>query len=53
MRDRGWVTGISMGAVSFSDSIPAIEEAITYADTLMYKARKEGKGTVLFEEYAG
>ncbi|TFH33519.1 MAG: sensor domain-containing diguanylate cyclase [Anaerolineales bacterium] len=53
MRDRGWVTGVSMGAVHFSDSIPAMEDAMAYADTLMYKAKKEGKGTLLFEEYAG
>lgn len=53
MQDRSWASGVSMGAVSFSDSIPAIEDAMAYADALMYKAKKAGKGTLLFEEYPG
>ncbi len=49
MRDRGWVTQVSMGVVCFSGSIPDIGDAIKHADTLMYKAKKEGKGKLCFE----
>jgi len=50
MRDRGWVTGVSMGVVCYSDSIPDVEEAVIRADALMYKAKKNGKSRLYFEE---
>lgn len=53
MRDHGWKLGVSMGVISFSDSIPGIEDAMEYADTLMYKAKKEGKSRLIFEESIG
>lgn len=52
MRDRGWGIGVSMGGVSFSDSIPDLEGALTYADTLMYEAKKDGKSRLIFDEIA-
>jgi diguanylate cyclase (GGDEF)-like protein len=50
MRERGWGIGVSMGGVSFSDSIPEIEDALTCADILMYKAKKYGKSRLIFDE---
>jgi diguanylate cyclase (GGDEF)-like protein/PAS domain S-box-containing protein len=51
-RNDGWPIGVSMGAVTFSDSVPDLEGAMAYADTLMYKAKKEGKSRLIFEEFA-
>jgi len=52
MRDNGWVTGASMGIISFSDSIPDLEDALSCADTLMYEAKKTGKNKLIFKEFA-
>lgn len=52
MRARGWESGVSIGVVTFADSIPDIQEVIKYADALMYKAKKNGKGRVIYEELA-
>ncbi len=53
MQERGWVAGISIGVVSFSDSLPDIENAMVYADTVMYKAKKKAKGRLICEVFAG
>ncbi|HWR59879.1 MAG TPA: GGDEF domain-containing protein, partial [Thermodesulfovibrionales bacterium] len=50
MQDRGWPVGVSIGVVSFADSVPDIEDAMEYADSLMYKAKREGKGRLIFEQ---
>lgn len=50
MRDRGWESGVSIGVVTFSGSIPSIQEVLSYADDLMYKAKKNEKGMLYFEE---
>ena len=50
MRERGWGTGVSMGVVSFSGSVPDLEKALARADFLMYQAKKKGNGGLLFEE---
>jgi diguanylate cyclase (GGDEF)-like protein len=59
MRARGWESGVSIGVVTFANSIPDIQEVIKYiqevikyADALMYKAKKNGKGRVIYEELA-
>ena len=53
MLDHGCKTGISMGVVSFSGSIPDIKHAMAYADRLMYQAKKAGKCKLIFEEVTG
>ena len=53
MLDHGWKTGISMGVVSFSGSIPDFKHAMAYADRLMYQAKKAGKCKLIFEEVTG
>ena len=50
MRDRGWESAVSIGVVSFSDSIPDIQDVITHADATMYKAKMNGKGRLIYEE---
>jgi len=53
MIDHGWKNGISMGVATFSTSIPDIENAMAYADRLMYQAKKTGKCKLIFEEVTG
>jgi diguanylate cyclase (GGDEF)-like protein len=50
MLDQGWESGVSTGVVTFSDFIPNLQDVINYADALMYKAKKSGKGKLIFEE---
>ncbi|UCE93034.1 MAG: GGDEF domain-containing protein [Flavobacteriaceae bacterium] len=50
MREKGWANSVSIGVVSFSDSIPDIQDVINYADVLMYKVKMNGKGRVIYEE---
>jgi diguanylate cyclase (GGDEF)-like protein len=45
----GWPVTFSLGVVTFLRPPLAIEEAITVADELMYRAKKDGKGCVVHE----
>jgi diguanylate cyclase (GGDEF)-like protein/PAS domain S-box-containing protein len=53
MRGHGWTIGVSMGVASYSISTPEAGEAMSYADALMYEAKKAGKGKVIFGESTG
>ena len=49
MQARGWAVGFSLGAVTF-DSVPgSLDEALREADTLLYQAKRAGKGQVRHE----
>jgi diguanylate cyclase (GGDEF)-like protein/PAS domain S-box-containing protein len=48
--DNEWDIGMSMGVITFTDFIPDIDDAIEYADSLMYKAKLDGKNKVIIEE---
>lgn len=46
-----WPVGFSIGVAVFGAPQPSADEAIQYADALMYSVKKSGKNTILFEEY--
>jgi diguanylate cyclase (GGDEF)-like protein len=52
MRYHGWVTGFSIGVVTYTTPPGAVAEMIQRADTLMYAAKNAGKGTTRFEVVA-
>lgn len=49
-RERGWKTGVSIGVVMCTGAEPDLENAIKYADTLMYRAKKSGNKTLVCEK---
>jgi diguanylate cyclase (GGDEF)-like protein/PAS domain S-box-containing protein len=53
MQKSGWATGVSIGVATFSGSIPDLDTAVASADSLMYKAKAEGKSELICEELAG
>lgn len=42
-----WQIGFSIGAATFTNSIPSVEVALKKADTLMYQIKNSGKGSVI------
>jgi diguanylate cyclase len=51
MRDHGWPVGVSMGVALFPTAPPNEGEALKYADSLMYRAKKSGKNRVVYAEF--
>lgn len=49
--DNHWPVGFSIGVALFRTPQPGIDEAIQYADALMYRVKKSGKNTILIEEH--
>ena len=49
MKDRGWPVGFSLGVAVFPVAPPNENEAIKYADDLMYKVKNSHKNRVLYE----
>jgi len=50
---NGWPIGFSIGAAVLQSAPVNPDEAIRYADALMYKVKKSGKNALLLEEYPG
>jgi diguanylate cyclase (GGDEF)-like protein/PAS domain S-box-containing protein len=50
MKDCGWATGVSIGVTTYSGSIPELDAAVANADSLMYKAKAEGKRGIICED---
>jgi diguanylate cyclase (GGDEF)-like protein len=48
--ENNWDIGLSMGVITFTDFIPTVDDAIDYADSLMYKAKLAGKNRLIVEE---
>lgn len=46
--DHGWITTLSIGVFSTNHSIP-INDLIEHSDTLMYRAKNEGKRKIVFD----
>lgn len=46
-----WPVGFSVGVAVFNSFESNIDEAIQYADSLMYRVKKSGKNKILIEEY--
>lgn len=51
MTRHGWPVTASVGAVSFRSAPADVEEALSAADGLMYKAKSAGKNRVLYREF--
>lgn len=51
-REGGRLIGFSVGVAVFPGTPPSIDEALKIADRLMYRAKKAGKGNVIYEEQA-
>jgi diguanylate cyclase (GGDEF)-like protein len=51
MRERGWPVGLSLGAATF-DAVPeSLDDAVREADTLLYEAKRAGKGRLRHETF--
>jgi diguanylate cyclase (GGDEF)-like protein len=48
--DGGWAIGLSIGAAVFSSAPTTIDEALKIADGLMYRVKKTGKNSIIYEE---
>ncbi len=50
---NGWTIGFSIGVAVFHTPPRNPEDALGCADTLMYRVKRSGKNSILFEEYPG
>jgi diguanylate cyclase (GGDEF)-like protein len=51
MRERGWPVGLSVGAVTFNSAPPSLDDALRETDTLLYEAKRAGKGQARHETF--
>lgn len=51
--EQGWPIGFSIGVAFFQEAPASVEEAIKFADALMYRVKKGGKNRLVFDIYAG
>lgn len=49
---KQWPVGFSIGVAVFATAPASLDEAISFADRLMYRVKNSGKNEVLLEEYA-
>lgn len=49
--EYNWPISVSMGVAVFLKTTPPIEEAIKFADNLMYRVKNKGKNDILIEEF--
>lgn len=49
MQERGWPVGLSLGAVTFNSVPLNLDDALREADTLLYEAKRAGKGRLRHE----
>jgi diguanylate cyclase (GGDEF)-like protein len=49
MQGRGWPVGLSLGAVTFNSAPRNLDDALREADTLLYEAKRAGKGRLRHE----
>ena len=52
-RTRRWPVGFSMGVAVFTSYDASVDEAIRFADSLMYQVKHRGKNSIHIEEYRG
>lgn len=50
MKNRGWPVTFSVGVVEFHILPENIDDAIAYVDHVMYRAKREGKNRVIYEQ---
>jgi diguanylate cyclase (GGDEF)-like protein len=51
--ERHWSIGFSIGVAVYKSAPPTIEEALKYADRIMYRVKKAGKNYTIFEQQSG
>ncbi len=51
VKERVWPIGFSIGVAVFRTAPSSVNEAVRMADTLMYRVKKSGKNSILFEEF--
>jgi diguanylate cyclase (GGDEF)-like protein len=51
VKERVWPIGFSIGVAVFRTAPSSVNEAVRLADTLMYRVKKSGKNSILFEEF--
>jgi diguanylate cyclase (GGDEF)-like protein len=49
LQERGWPVGVSLGAVTFNSAPQTLDDALREADTLLYQAKRAGKGQLRHE----
>jgi diguanylate cyclase (GGDEF)-like protein len=49
MHERGSVVGLSVGAVTFNSAPRSLDDALRETDTLLYEAKRAGKGQLRHE----
>jgi diguanylate cyclase (GGDEF)-like protein len=49
--DKGWQVGFSIGAVVFKPPPPAIDDALHFADRIMYRIKRTSKNAFVIEEH--
>jgi len=53
MGDQGWPVGASIGVGIFATAPPSEDDALRFADSLMYQAKKSGKNQVVYGKLPG
>jgi diguanylate cyclase (GGDEF)-like protein/PAS domain S-box-containing protein len=53
MGDHRWPVGLSVGVAVFASNPPSVSDALSYADSLMYQAKRSGKNRVVYGECPG
>jgi diguanylate cyclase (GGDEF)-like protein len=51
MHERGWPVGLSVGAVTFNSAPRSLDDALRETDTLLYQAKRAGKGQSRHETF--
>ena len=51
MKDGGWAVGFSIGVAVFKERFPTLEEAMNWADSLMYEVKRTGGNNVVCRKY--
>jgi len=51
--ERRWSIGFSIGVAVYKSAPSSIDEALKYADRIMYRVKKGGKNNILYEEQPG
>lgn len=51
--ERCWPIGFSIGVAVYKSAPSSIDEALKYADRIMYRVKKAGKNNIIYEEQTG
>ena len=52
VKNHNWPVGFSIGVAIFKNIPLHADDALKFADSLMYKVKKSGKNNILYKEYS-